>query len=172
MCCIHTYIHTIDVGNAYSLPQQWSRYIGAVQRSAQHSSLLSTTTPTATAAASARGSVDSMGQESSQEEARLQGKRHIAKKAVFRVGDSSTGSAHQEDFGLLGRNGISAGAFLVSPYADDPEVADIQMSVFPSVRLLSVYFNSVSSLFPSYYSLIMMIYDTIPCRLLNHITWR
>ena len=135
------YIHTVDVGNAYSLPQQWSRYIGAVQRSAQHSSLLSTTAPTATVAAAASATI---GQEGSQEEARLSGKRHTAKKTVFRVGDSSTGSAHQEDFGLLGRNGISAGAFLVSPYADNPEVADIQLSVFPSVRLLSVHFNMIS----------------------------
>lgn len=39
------------------------------------------------------------------------------------------------DYGMLGRNGISAGAFLASPYAANATMPDIQITVYPSVRL-------------------------------------
>ena len=36
------------------------------------------------------------------------------------------------DYGLMGSSGISAGAFLVSPYSTDG-APDIQLTVFPTV---------------------------------------
>jgi hypothetical protein len=39
-----------------------------------------------------------------------------------------------EDFGMLGRNGISAGTFLASPYAVNSSVPDIQLTLYPTVR--------------------------------------
>lgn len=44
-------------------------------------------------------------------------------------------SPQQEEFGILGTNGISAGGFLVSPYAVNQSIADIQITLYPAVSV-------------------------------------
>lgn len=48
----------------------------------------------------------------------------------------SPASSTSESFGLLGDNGVSAGAFLASPFAADPTVPDIQITLFPAVSYI------------------------------------
>lgn len=104
-----------DIGSAYSFPQQWSRYIRAVER--------------ARAATAARADKDHVPIETS-----------AAGGSENTDADSLAGpkKPNFEDFGILGRNGISAGAFLVSPYAVNESGADIQLTLYPSVSVCCV----------------------------------
>uniref|UniRef100_A0A7S3M8Z2 Glucose-methanol-choline oxidoreductase N-terminal domain-containing protein n=1 Tax=Spumella elongata TaxID=89044 RepID=A0A7S3M8Z2_9STRA len=113
---------TSDFGSAYAFPQQWSTYTKAVHRAMQRdNSVLSTTN-------SGRNNKRKRGAEATSTP-------EISETSVSgaSTSTSSTPSANTESFGLLGDNGISAGAFLASPYAADPKVPDIQITLFPAV---------------------------------------
>jgi hypothetical protein len=78
--------------------------------------------------------VDYQGDRGSEES----GKRTTSARGISSLqgsGDTVVAEAavSAKDFGILGRNGISAGAFLVSPFARNRSVADIQLTLFPSV---------------------------------------
>uniref|UniRef100_A0A7S3H9F6 Glucose-methanol-choline oxidoreductase N-terminal domain-containing protein n=1 Tax=Spumella elongata TaxID=89044 RepID=A0A7S3H9F6_9STRA len=113
---------TSDFGSAYAFPQQWSTYTKAVHRAMQRdNSVLSTT--------------NSGRNNKRKRSAEATSTSEISETSVSgaSTSTSSTPSANTESFGLLGDNGISAGAFLASPYAADPKVPDIQITLFPAV---------------------------------------
>ena len=65
---------------------------------------------------------------------------HISTKRTLSAqvrmkGSEPVSKLRYEDFGILGSNGISAGGFLVSPFAFNQSIADIQLIVYPSVSL-------------------------------------
>jgi hypothetical protein len=112
-----------DIGTAYSFPQQWSRYLRAMQRtqSAVHPDTIEVPVePTTGDPADAGGKKGRKGKRNDKNGDILTAVE--AKKPAF------------EDFGMLGRNGISAGAFLASPYAVNASVPDIQLTLYPTVR--------------------------------------
>jgi hypothetical protein len=117
----------IDFGSAYSFPAQWNSYKNAV-----NAKYPSAGTFTSTASASMPASA------SAGEEMRGSLRGRLLVEATVAAGDgelsgATASSAPPPDYGVLGTNGISAGGFLVSPFADSPASADLQVIVYASV---------------------------------------
>jgi hypothetical protein len=111
-----------DIGTAYSFPQQWSRYLRAMQRTQSVGRADTVEVPVEPTTGDPSNTGGKKGRK---------GKKNDKNASILTAVEARKPAF--EDFGMLGRNGISAGAFLASPYAVNSSVPDIQLTLYPTV---------------------------------------